>query len=236
MSEKTKKYERKDIPKKSQYIVISEYIYKQEDLSDSEKITFSLIDSLSPTKVSTSYIAKTLNMSVSAINMCLQRLEINGYISWKYYFAKKREFKSEVSKNKTKKDFALLTTEILNKDISSTYKITAGVIAGSSRGSENFLGGYNFNNVKRLSKLINLSVSSTYRHIVELVKVGLVKKDKESSWLLRPQDSHSLHYARLQQSKRRDMIRQGKVIVEEEPPVIITPEQDEMLNRIYEGR
>lgn len=222
--------------KNRKYTTISKVIYDLENITDTQKIVFAMIHNL-PSEwnhIKTFTIAKDMNIHVSTVRAAIQELVNQGYLVQEYYNARKRRFKSTIDKEKTKDQYAIIASDILGSDLSSTYKITAGIIVASSRGKDNYLGGFNFRQgAKELAVILKLSLSSVYRHISELVNVFLIKRHEESFWLLQPLDEHSLSFNRKQKLKYNRLLSEGKIkqieIAEED--IILTDVQDAVLNK-----
>lgn len=218
------------------YIAIPNSVYQNKDLNSTDKIILGWITGFENewNTISTTTISNTMNLSISAVRDSIKKLVFLDLLKQKYYYARKRVFKSTISKKE--KAVVLIPNEILQLTVSSTYKITMGFIIAASTGDENTLGGYNFNNVKRLEKLLGLSTSSVYRHIAFLRGLKYIDKDSTSPWLLRPQDSYfKKRMAKINRGIEREKRSKATTASDDDPNYTLDDYQSQALDNIYNG-
>lgn len=223
------------------YVTMCKEIYNNTDLSATSKIILAMYTGLPSewNRLTTATIATTLNISVSAVRESIKKLVFLDLLSEKYRYARRREFKSNVINRNDA--IVILPNEVLTAEVSSTYKITMGFIVAASLGDNNFIGGYNFNKVERIAELLNLHISSVYRHIAVLQDLGLVLKKERSNWLLSPLDEYSKQYIAKQNKRISKNSKKGKNESNQvDPPEhnkltgeILDPVIDKLLDNIF---
>lgn len=178
----------------NQYVPIPKIVYINKDLNFTDKLVLSWIHSFAKTwnNISTKTIAEKLGLTVATINKSIVKLVFLELIEERYYFARKRTFRSLLPK--TNDAFSLVTTELLNdKSIPNTVKLTLGVIIAASLGKDNYIGGFNFTEMEILAERLGLSVSSVYRHLAYLRDHDYIER-QYGSYLIKPLDSYSYNF------------------------------------------
>lgn len=232
-------YKRRQLKTKYQnnsriFVAVPEIIYNNTDLNATDKIVLALIHGFKSktgwNSIKTSTIANYLNLETSTINTTIRKLVFLDLIEQRYYRARRRVFKSLLPKTTDAK--SLITSDIFTDDqLSTTYKLTIGVIIASSLGENNDLGGFNFNDIETLAEELNLSVSSVYRHLNKLYEVRLIDERNFGDYLIRPKDTYSVHHHDNQ--KRKMNYNRMKKELDDEADEYITPEVNAALERIY---
>lgn len=211
------------------WVVVPKIIYDNTDLNYTDKIVLSWIHGYKSTwnSISTETIATALNLTRATINEVVRKLTFLELIEQRYYLARKRVFRSLLPD--TNDAFSLITTEVLNDEsISPAYKITMGVLIAAALGENNFLEGFNFNNIEMIAKRLNLSVSSVYRHLSVLTKEQLIAPKEYGRYLIKPIDRYSLNY-----HNNQKRVKQLKEASEQLGGVVIDDATNELLERIY---
>lgn len=208
------------------YVVIPDVIFDIKNINATDKIVLSIISSFNNEYnfVSTKYIAKTLNLSVRTIQQSITNLLSNNHLDMKYR-GKIRTFKSLVNlENAT--DKALIPSDILGRsDLSSTYKLTYGVIAYLGL---NINKGYDFKTAEELAKELNISVSSVYRHIASLLNKKDISRLTSGNFMFSANDKYSKHIIK---QKIREVNRRQEI--EDTSSIELTPNAERALDKIY---
>ena len=212
------------------YVTIPSVIYDNNDLNATDKIVLALIHGYKSTwnSIKTETIAEYLNLETATINKVIRKLVFLGLIEERYYLARRRVFRSLLEKTDDAK--SIITSDIFkDKTLTNTYKVTAGVIIAASLGKNNFIGGYNYNDIETLANELNMSVSSVYRHLSVLYQVKVIEKRDFGSYLIKPAVSYVKHFNKNQQNK----LNYNKITKTLDQEIEITPEVNSVLDRIY---
>lgn len=218
---------------KKLHIIIPSVILNNTDLSATDKIILSWFTGFDKENntLTTDYIAQTLKLSTSAIRASIKRLVFLDLLKETYYYARKRMFTSTIEKTEDDAP-VILTNEILTSEVSSTYKISMGIIVASSLGENNNLNGYNFNKIDELIEILGLSKSSVYRHLKLLQELGQVTRDTSSTWLLRPHTEYTDKKFAIRNKKKRSEKTTEQKTSEYVPPNI-TDANNKVMESFY---
>lgn len=212
------------------FIAIPKIIYENKDLNATDKLILSWIHGFKKTwnPISTKTIAEMIGLKVSTINHSVKKLVLLELLEEKYIVARKRSFRSLLPA--TTDAVSLITDDVLaDNELSSTYKITIGVIAAASRGKNNFIGGYNFNSIKELAALLGIAESSVYRHLQVLRESKLVSREY-AQWTIKPLDAYSKDFAYKQE--RKQAVQHNLEEHATAPPM--AKETESILDRIFD--
>lgn len=214
-----------------QFIAIPQIVYDNPDLNATDKIVVSLIHSFKSTwnAIKTSTIAEYLNLERSTINTSIRKLVFLELLQEQYAVARHRVFRSLLPKTNDFK--ALITSDIFRNDkLTSTFKISLGVIIAFSLGEKNTIGGYNFNRMEALAEELNLSISSVYRHLKHLTNLDVIVPKEYARYTIKPIDTYISHTVKNNVSK----LNHSRLVSTYDDDEYIDPSVEDALNRIYD--
>ena len=213
--QKVKYSEAKEV---SQYVPVPAVVFDNPDLNATDKIILSWIHAFKKeTKISTSKIATSLNLTRETINYSIKKLIMLELIEQEYYCGRKRSFTSLLDPTTNKDTKSLISSDVLiNSELTSTFKLTLGVFIQAALGKNNYLGGYNFKNMSEIAEILKIHVSSVYRHLAHFQKLGLVEREY-ASYLVKAKDEFSNHHHEQQAIIKRNLdltgMANGKLVV-----------------------
>lgn len=163
------------------FIIVPEAIFKDDRLTASEKMTYSIIEGLASLNSykeaypGTKYLAKQLNLSVRQIQLIINELQKHSLISIRTS-GRKRFFKPLKFHNDA---YAIITSDVIkNTSMSNPYKLSYGRI--TALGWNNQFSGHDYGSIKEMADDLCVSESTVYRYIRVWQSKLLVSRDKNS--------------------------------------------------------
>lgn len=178
------------------YVVVSQSIYRRNDIKAGAKIVFSYLNGLSIANknqnkkahvvIKSKTIAKQLNMNIRTVQQYIKELIDSKDLKLTIY-GKSRALEPI---NLYYDSFSIITDETLKNDnLKPTHKLTHGIFV--SKGLKTETHAFNFTDIETIATYMACSQATAYRHIKLLKSQSLISHYNNDKYFIQALDRYS---------------------------------------------